>query len=185
MSTQEGFLRHLLNSLDLPVPTPCDMDHCNEVLSEHLQSPTVVLLDEIGMALQAYHEFDQAFWGNLRSLATTQTGGNLAFVLASHEEPSRLADHNNKSSPFFNTFGYRLTLGPISEDEARDLIGSSPLSFTAEDVEWILEKSERWPILLQVLCRERLLALEDGETDEAWRTEGLRQMEPFRHLLGN
>ena len=61
MSTQAGFLRYLLTSLDLPVPDPCDMDHFSEVISRNLHSPPVVLLDEIGVALQSYQEFDQAF----------------------------------------------------------------------------------------------------------------------------
>lgn len=183
MSTQAGFLRYLLTSLELPIPDPCDMDHFSELVSRHLRSPTIVLLDEIGVALESYQEFDRAFWQNLRALATTQTRGNLAFVLSAPEDPSKLADDNNKSSPFFNIFGYTLTLGPITEVEARSLIASSPLSFPTEDIEWILAQSGRWPILLQALCRERLLALEDGETDDRWRAEGLRQIEPFRHLL--
>jgi hypothetical protein len=33
---------------------------------------------------------------------------------------------------------------------------------------------------LQILCRERLMALEEGETGGAWRAEALRQIEPFR-----
>ncbi len=185
MSTQAGFLRHLLTSLELPIPDPCDMEHFSELISRHLRTPTVILLDEIGVALQSYHEFDQAFWQNLRALATTQTKGNLAFVLSAPTDPAKLADDNSKSSPFFNIFGYALTLGPITEAEARSLIASSPLPFPDEDVEWILTESGRWPILLQALCRERLLALEDSEIDDRWRTEGLRQMEPFRHLLSS
>lgn len=183
MSTQAGFLRYLLTSMELPIPDPCDMDHFSELVSRHLRSPTVILMDEIGVALHSYHEFDQSFWHNLRSLATTQVRGNLAFVLAAPEAPSKLADDNNKSSPFFNVFGYTMTLGPITEAEAHELIASSPLPFLDKDVEWILAQSARWPILLQALCRERLLALEEGETDDGWREEGLRQMEPFRHLL--
>ncbi|MFN8486117.1 MAG: TIR domain-containing protein [Caldilineaceae bacterium] len=185
MSTQEGFLRYLLTSMELPVPTPCDFDHFSEVVSQRLRSPTVILLDEIGIALQAYQEFDRSFWWSLRALATTQVGGKLAFVLASHENPSRLINDNSQSSPFFNMFGYTLPLAPITEVEARELIASSPLPFPDEDIAWILAQSARWPILLQALCRERLLALESGETDDAWRAEGLRQMEPFRHLLEN
>ena len=185
MSTQAGFLRYLLTSLELPVPDPCDMDHFSEVISRNLHSPTVVLLDEIGVALQSYQEFDQAFWQNLRALATTQARGNLAFILSAPADPSKLADDNSKSSPFFNIFGYTMTLGPMTEAEARSLIASSPLPFPDADVAWILAQSARWPILLQALCRERLLTLEDGETGDDWREEGLRQMEPFRHLLEN
>ena len=34
-------------------------------------------------------------------------------------------------------------------------------------------------MLLQILCRERLIAFEENETDEEWREEGLRQIAPF------
>ena len=74
-------------------------------------------------------------------------------------------------------------LGPLAEPEACELIASSPIPVTPEDAQWILTRSERWPILLQILCRECLAALEDGEVGDAWRGEGLRQMAPFRHLL--
>jgi hypothetical protein len=47
----------------------------------------------------------------------------------------------------------------------------------------MMQTSGRWPMLLQILCRERLLALEEAEPTDTWRAEALRQMEPFRHLL--
>ena len=122
------------------------MDHFSEVISRNLHSPTVVLLFFFGVALQSYQEFDQAFWQNLRALATTQTRGNLAFILSAPDDPSKLADDNSKSSPFFNIFGYTITLGPMTETEARALVASSPLPFPDEDVEWILAQSARWPI---------------------------------------
>ena len=62
-------------------------------------------------------------------------------------------------------------------------LANAPHSFAEVDIAWILEQSGRWPLLLQILGRERLSALEDGETDEAWRAEGLRQIAQFRHLL--
>jgi hypothetical protein len=88
-------------------------------------------------------------------------------------------------SPFFNIFGYTAILKPLTETEARVLIDSSPISFAPDDVEWILEQSGRWPILLQILCRERLITLEDGETDITWREEGLQQIAPFQYLLAS
>ncbi|NIR92457.1 MAG: ATP-binding protein, partial [Gammaproteobacteria bacterium] len=80
--------------------------------------PTVILLDEIGVALQRYPELDDAFWESLRSLATNQVGGHLAFVLAGSESPDELARHSGFGSPFFNIFGYTAELGPLSEPEA-------------------------------------------------------------------
>ncbi len=182
MGSRAGLLRYLLTCLNLPIPEPCDLDRFLDLVSRELRAPTVVLLDEIGVALQRYPELDDSFWEGLRALATNQVGGNLAFILASQEAPDRLARHSDLGSPFFNIFGYTALLGPLREAEARALIDSSPLPFPAQDVEWILEESERWPILLQILCRERLFSLEDGETGSTWRKDALRQIEPFRSL---
>ncbi|MCC5669115.1 hypothetical protein LC653_35985 [Nostoc sp. CHAB 5784] len=128
-------------------------------------------------------ELDDGFWECLRSLATNQTGGNLAFVLATPESPIDMAHNTGHSSPFFNIFGYTAYLEALTETEARELIASSPILFTDEDVEWILTESRRWPLLLQILCRERLFNLEEGENNDNWREEGLQQMKSFAHLL--
>ncbi len=183
LGRREGLLRYLLASLDLSVPTPCDLDGFLDVVSENLSAPTIILLDEIGVALQRYSELDDAFWEGLRSLATNQVGGNLAFVLSAPESPTQLAQQSNLGSPFFNIFGYTASIGPLIEAEARELMASSPIPFPAEDIEWILEQSKGWPILLQILCRERLLTLEEDETGPTWREDGLRQIEAFRYLL--
>jgi hypothetical protein len=71
----------------------------------------------------------------------------------------------------------------MTETKARELIASSPMPFPDRDIEWILNKSERWPLLLQILCRERLFSLEEGESGDDWREEGLRQLQPFADLL--
>jgi hypothetical protein len=113
----------------------------------------------------------------------TSAGGNLGFLLTASESPTHLAREHNKSSPFFNIFGYTCSLGPLTEEEARELVANSPLPFAAPDTDWILDQSGRWPYLLQILCRTRFFALKDGETDDAWREEGLRQIRPFRYLL--
>jgi len=183
LQSRDGLLRYLLNCLNLPQPTPCDLDHFLEVVSRGLNTSTIILFDEIDVALQRCPELDNAFWESLRALATTQVNGNLAFVLAANESPEPLAHHGNIGSPFFNIFGYTTILGPLTESEARELIGNSPSSFAAVDVDWILAQSGRWPLLLQILCRERLISLEEGEAGDAWRGDGLRQIEPFRYLL--
>ena len=38
-------------------------------------------------------------------------------------------------------------------------------------------------MLLQILCRERLVALEEDEAGDTWQQDGLDQMASFRHLL--
>ena len=115
-------------------------------------------------------------------MATNQTNGNLGFVLATPESPIDLATSTGHSSPFFNIFGYTTTLGAMTEPEARELIDSSPIPFTDEDVEWILNQSKCWPLLLQILCRERLFSLEEGEMGEDWHEVGLEQLKPFADL---
>jgi len=96
----------------------------------------------------------------MRSLATNHTNGNLAFVLATHESPIELAHNTGHSSPFFNIFGYTAYLGVLTELEAQELIASSPIPFSEEDVEWILNQ-----MLLQILCREHLFSLEEEIDD--------------------
>ncbi len=183
MASRERLLGYILECLNIKVPTPCNLDYFMDEVSDNLHNPTVILLDEIGVGLQRCPELDDEFWECLRSLATNHTRGNLAFILATHESPIELARNTGHSSPFFNIFGYSATLGALTEAEARELIASSPIAFAEEDVEWILQQSQRLPLLLQILCRERLFSLEDGETGDEWREEGLRQIEPFAHLL--
>ena len=179
----EGLLRYILECLKMPVPSPCDLDRFMDVVSDNLRQPTVILLDEIGVGLQRCPELDDGFWESLRALATNQTNGNLGFVLATPESPIELARSTGHSSPFFNIFGFTTTLGAMTEAEGRELIASSPIPFPAEDVEWILTQSKCWPLLLQILCRERLFSLEDGEMGDNWREEGLQQIQPFIDLL--
>lgn len=183
MASREHLLGYILEGMGLPIANFCNLDNFMEVVSSKLSKPTIILMDEIGVALQRSPELDDTFWEGLRSLATTQTDGKLAFVLATPESPMVLAKRAGRSSPFFNIFGYTATIGRLMEIEARALIASSPIPFPVDDVEWILGKSGRWAILLQILCRECLFSLEEGETGEAWREEGEQQMMPFRHLL--
>ena len=184
MASRENFLNHILENLNLQIPTPCDLDRFMDVVSDNLQNPTVILLDEIGVGLQRCEELDDEFWESLRSLATNHTGGNLAFILATHESPTELARSTGHSSPFFNIFGYTAYLKEFTEIEARELIASSPIAFPEEDVELILQQSHCVPLLLQILCSERLFSLEEGDNGEEWKEEGLLQMKPFIHLLG-
>ncbi|MBD2196179.1 MULTISPECIES: ATP-binding protein [Calothrix] len=185
MQNREGLLKYILESLKLQVPNPCDLDYFMDIVSDNLHQPTVILLDEIGVGLQRCPELDDGFWESLRSLATNSTDGNLAFILATPESPIELAKNTGHSSPFFNIFGYTAYLTALTEQEARELIASSPITFADEDVEWILNQSQCLPILLQILCRERLFTLEEAEDDENWQEEALTQIQPFANLLDN
>jgi TIR domain len=179
MAQRERLLRFLLESMKLPVPETCDLESFMDQVSGNVQQPTVILLDEIGVGLRRCPDLDDEFWECLRALATNQTGGNLAFVLATPESPMDLARNNGHSSPFFNIFGYTTTLRELTESEARELINSSPLPFAATDIDWILTHSGCWPLLIQILCQERLLCLQDDDVNDGWQREGLNQITKF------
>jgi hypothetical protein len=183
LSTRDGLLRYILAELSLPVPAPCDLPTFLDIVTRQLRSPTVILFDEIGAALQRYPELDDTFWEAMRSVSSNSPAGNIGFAIASSDPPDMLAQHTGHSSPFFNIFAYTANLGPLSEREALDLIGSSPVEFPAADVDWILAQSGRWPILLQILCRERLYALEEADISDTWRRDAVRQLTPFEYLL--
>lgn len=184
LGTRDGLLRYLLSSLGMDVPTPCNLERFVDVMSSHLRHPAIILLDEIGVALERYDDLDDTFWDGLRALAATLVNGNLAFVLAARDLPNRLAQRSNRSSDFFSIFAYTATLQPLTKSEAQALIASSPIPFATADVDWIMAQSRCWPLLLQILCRERLISLEEGDdTSTAWRQEALRQLVPFQHLL--
>jgi hypothetical protein len=181
MGRLEGLLRHLLGALLLPVPAPCTLDRCLDVLSDGIGTPTVVLLDELGVALQRYPELTDEFWESLRALGP-QLGGRLGFVLAAHTAPAQLAGVTGHSSPFFNIFGYTAHLGPLTEAEVDELIAAAPRPIDPADIAWIKLYGRGWPMILQTLCRERMSALELNMPDEQWRAEALRQIEPYRDL---
>lgn len=184
MCSQGSLLRYLLTSLEMPIPDPCDLSTFMDVVSHRLQNPTLILMDEVGAGLAA-PELDQQFWWSLRSLASSQTDGNLGFLLTCHTLPAQLSHEYGKPSPFFNIFGHTLTLGPLTEEEALALIASSPQPFDAADAAWIVTESGRWPALLQILCHTRLTWLECGRSDDKWKEEGLAQVVTYRHLLGS
>jgi hypothetical protein len=153
-----------------------------DVISHRVRTPTVVLMDEIGAALES-SELDQEFWWSMRSLCSNLADGNLAFILTAHDLPSKVADHHGKPWPFFNIIGHTLALGPLSTAEAYALASSAPQPFPTADVDWIVEQSGCWPALVQILCYARLMALDEGCTDETWKEEGMRRMAPYCYLL--
>jgi hypothetical protein len=182
--TRQGFLREVLRQLEWPAAPDLSLEGFLDLVGERLESPVVILLDEVGVALHKYsQELDETFWEALRWLAQSQAGENLAFILASHESPYQIAQFQGVGSPFFNIFGYTATLGPLTPDEARELVDSSPVPFPSEDTDWIIERSGRWPILMQALCAERLSALEQGDGTESWKASGEEQITQHLHLL--
>ena len=149
----------VLRALNFPVPSPCDLVQFVDIFTRYLTQQTVILLDEVQIAL-SNPEFTQQFWWSLRSLVSNLTEGRLALVLAAQRNLASLAMDHGRPSPFLNIFGHNLNLGPLTTEEAIELISSSPHPFPPADVEWILKTSGGWPALLQILCSTRLVAME-------------------------
>ena len=182
MGTRDNLMRQLLTEMELNISDSLTIESFLDEVSEGLNQPTVILFDEIGVAIERYPDLDDAFWESLRSLATNYVDGNLSFILASHASPDELAQHSGLGSPFFNIFGYSATLGQFKEEEARALIAHSPVPFSEEDIAWIVAESDCWPLLVQILSRERLLALEEEDTGDEWQEDGRLQIAPFLSL---
>lgn len=179
---QEGLFRYLLTEMNMQIPETCSWNTFKDMVAHKICEPVVILMDEIEAALQT-PDFDESFWWNMRSLATTQTDGKLSLILTARDTPAQVANEIGKPSPFFNIFGHMLKLGVMKDAEAQDLIANSPIPFSSNDTEWIIEQSGRCPALIQILAFHCLQSLEDEETDNAWQEEGRRQIEPFRYLL--
>jgi hypothetical protein len=179
MAYQESLLRHILLKINLPIPEPCDLFAFTEIIDQYLDIPTIILLDEIKAGFDAPN-LDDHFWWGMRSLGCS---GKLGFLLTAHQAPEDILLDDGKPSPFFNIFGHVLNLNPFTEDEALDFISSIPQVFEKKDIDWIVDKSGRWPFLLQMLCHSRFTAFEEGKKDNAWKTEALQAIKRYRYMF--
>jgi hypothetical protein len=188
LSKKKELLEHILEKMKLEKKETLNLELSEEnplrefskIVSHYLKNPTIILLDEIGTVLKdTSGELDNNFWEGLRALSTTEFNPpRLGFVLSSPEPPEKLSKLANKgsgiSSPFFNIFGYTVQLEPFTEQDARALMNSSPKPFSDKDIQFILEKSECNPYLLQRLCRLCLENMLGDQTDNDWQTNAIR-----------
>ena len=151
----EHLLSHILQQITTTPITSCDFLHFVELIKQ-VEQPTVILMDEIGIALEA-PSLTPEFWNGMRFLGSTC--GKLGFLVTAHELLEKLALDRNRASSFFNLFGHVLEIGPFTEAEAKTLIDYFPHPITPEDTQWLLDESQCWPALLQKMCEKRLLTL--------------------------
>ncbi|MCP4699546.1 MAG: ATP-binding protein, partial [Gammaproteobacteria bacterium] len=186
MCQVESLQRNILQQLNCNIPNPYRIIDFEDTLDKHIDKPTIIMMDEIGAGLRA-PELDSIFWGNMRALGGSScVKDRLGFVIAAHEPVEELLEMEDcdKASPFLNLFfGNALSIGPLLQREAEEMISSFSKPFAREDTAWILKESGRWPALLQILCDERLFALEEKQTDERWKEKGLNRILPLRYLL--
>ncbi len=183
MTEPNNLFRYILQELHFTVPDSCDLFLFTEVMRSELHQPTVLLMDRIDIGLKA-PELNYQFWWGIRSLVTNGTNGNLGLLLASPELPTevRPAGGDNQPSPFLNIIAKIVKLGPLTDEEARELLQQTPQPFDDADKEWILGESRRWPALLQLLLDARLRALDENETGDDWKKEGLERIQKDGYL---
>lgn len=173
----EFVLGEILRACGMESSVGCEHDDFITVVSERLDAPTIVLLDEIEKGL---HRPELAeLWGTLRSAASRHPRQLLAFAVACRAIPS--ADDTSYESPLLNIIGEVIELGPFTVEEAMDLIAASPRAFPDADVAWMLEESARWPALLQVFCDARLNAFDTAEEGD-WKRHALVRAKHLLHL---
>ncbi len=142
-----------------------------ELLSE-LKFFPVLLLDAFDNLTRNKH-FDAQFLAFLRALATD---GKVSYVTASVAPLSEVCHHGIVDSPFFNIF-YNYQLGPLTREEARDLITApaqeTGLPFTETEITFISRLAGRHPFFIQRVCHcffeEKLLHSNSNE-------EGIRKL---------
>ncbi|RKZ79243.1 MAG: hypothetical protein DRR19_25265 [Candidatus Parabeggiatoa sp. nov. 1] len=164
--------RCILEQLQLEVPNPCSLE-CLTAHLKQLEKPTVIMIDEIEKGLKA-PTLDAAFWYNLRSASATCH--HFALLASARESFEQLVQDEGKSSPLFNLFGHVAKLDPFTLDEAYEFLHYFPKALSQADKDWIVETSHRWPVLLQILCDQRLLAFKNEQPEAIWKTEALNRI---------
>lgn len=150
----ETLIKEVLLQLKLKVPTPCNLASFSNVL-KRVKQPTIMLMDNIEVGFNI-PTLDAAFWQNMRFLGNQ---GKLSFVITTTESLEKLARDFVHPVSFFDIFGHTLELEALTECEARELLASSPKTFSEEEIEGMLKESGCWPAPLQKLCDRRLQAL--------------------------
>jgi hypothetical protein len=111
----------------------------------------VLLLDSFDKITLNKH-FDPEFFSFLRSQATI---GKISYVTATIAPLAEVCHSGIVGSPFFNIF-YNFVLGPLTLDEARELITKpameAGLPFSQDEVVWILDMAGRHPFFIQRVC---------------------------------
>jgi transcriptional regulator with XRE-family HTH domain len=188
MREQKTFISYVLKQLEIPIPKPCHLNTFLSAMTDYLdlkKQPTFIFLDDVDRGL-THPSLDRLFWDGLRALGSD---GQLAFLATSRKKPSDVEESDGKSSPFFNIFGQAITLGPLSETEARELLKAAEksarleLPYDAKAWEWILEKSQKWPMLLQKManCYINAMKYDDPKPDQ-WQKACLEREMPSNSL---
>lgn len=183
--TPSYFLSHLLRGFGYKVDASHSYsigDFLQMIDANPFSGQAIILMDEASAILDK-PQFDELFWGGMRSFISNSPKVNIGCIATAHyKHRNKLTDFVSISSPFWNVFQF-LELGAFTQDESLELITSSPNPFPADDIEWILQQSGCWPALLQIICGIRLRALAEKEPTAVWQEEALERIEPYQYLL--
>jgi hypothetical protein len=149
----------------------------------------VLLLDEFDTLL--HHEVLNCteFFGGLRSLASRSRGA-LTLVIASRQPltmlNSKTQELSRTGSPYFN-FLDEVTLGPLSNKDATELLNRAGDRFTPDDRRYLTKVASGHPYLLQVAASELWDAYAEGadDTGEHWQQVGSRLYDNAAMILSN
>jgi hypothetical protein len=182
--TQNGLLRKILQSLELPAPKEPTLERFYELIEQqHSRNGwwPVFLLDEFEHLPKRAKEFPDEFFETLRSLGNNNIVG---LVTASQHPLSELAAQGRLTSPFFNIF-HQMELKEFGQVEVDSLLNRgrvSDMAFTNDDCGQIQKIAGNHPARVQVVAS---LAYEarsrDGKVDwKAVKEEALKE-----HLFRN
>ncbi len=181
LANPETRLRHIAKQMNVALTPPYNYDRFLDAVSENISQPTVMLIDGISVGLAA-RTIDPSFWQMLYMLSGYGRQTPVGFVATLQLPLEYLLQEHPEIECFAHLLGHELVLGPIDQASALELISSSPIPFPEEDTAWILEKSMRWPFLLQILCNACLTALESEEASDLWRKTAERRLAAYQYL---
>jgi AAA-like domain len=128
---------------------------------------TVLLMDAFDNVARN-NRFNWEFFSFLRSQATF---GRVSYVTATTAPLQKVCHRDIQDSPFFNIFA-KHEVGAFDLEEARELVlrpsQNAGLSFTSDEVDWIIKLAGRHPFFLQQVCNsffEEKLLHQDAKVD--------------------
>ena len=183
----EAVSRHIVSQcqgrLEITQQAQSGVDEFNAILELVTERGFhIVLLMDAFDNITRNKRFDPEFFSFLRACATA---GKVSYVTASRSPLYEVCHNAIKESPFFNIFSTR-SLGPLTQDEARELIlvpsRRVGYPFTEAEAEWVLTLAGKHPFFVQRVCHklfeERSLQNSDEVDLESVQMQAYDELRP-------
>lgn len=193
---ESGLMQEILHHLhpNQKIPEEYDRNHYFRLMNKAINnkrsdSRMYILIDELQHVLTANAQLTQDFWDYLRYTASRHSD-KLGFIVTSLESPTKITENISRGSPFWNIFQER-QMKHLLKEEAKEMIMATPKPFSANrmsanDIDWIICKSCRWPVLIAVICNTFIESCRpEGKHITDWRDEALKRINipMYRKLL--